>query len=1217
MWRLGMVSVVALGSLTAWAQGAAHKVEQGLKPNSHTATDGPAEARGLIQTSQSLPVPQKPEDSSAQAEASSPNKPKEGLLGPVPAVQGADVELQPAPPAAAAMQNVQPQGDQSSATGAPALLPSSGSVTAPYGEISGLVKSGNTPLPGVVVSAANTLTGKKYSTSTDVDGTFKISVGGKGRYVVRAEFSAFAPVTQEVLLNDQNRSGKADLAMVLLSRAQQNAEQEQRQQIGQQLGGRAGMQQLALSGGGDPGGLAAGGNPDAASLAGAGLPNAGLAADGGNESVAISGAQGRAEQNMFDPGEMQDRLADLRDQLGRQGGGSGTISLGGATANIQMMGGGGFGGGGFAGGGGPMIIMMGGGGGGRGMRGFNVNKPHGSIFFNYGGAALDAKPYSLNGQPESKASYNQKRFGATIGGPLNIPHIYKGGTKTFLFGNYSGSRSTNPYDVFSTVPTLAERGGDFGTLQVTAINPAAAGLLNFIPQPNLPGNTRNFHFVSASASDSDTGFIRFNHNFGPQQAGLLGALGLGGAGGNRGGGGRQGRQGQQQNQKRDTSHWSQSINGMFIYNNIRNSVLNPFPGLGGKQSIQNYNVNFGHTAAKGLFLNSLRFNYNRSGINIANNFTNRTNIEAQLGITGVSQRPADYGLPNLNFSPQFSNLQDTTPVLRTTQNISIGDSMSLTRGKHSWSWGTDFRRQLLDASNASNARGTFIFTGAASGVPFADFLLGFAQETSLQSGASEYNFRSNSFDLYVQDNWRAGKNLTFNLGLRYEYVTPFSELNNQQVNLDVAPDFSAVAPVQPGQTGPITGKQYPAGLVHPDKNNFAPRVGVAWKPWQKTVVRAGYGVNYNIGQYGQMASQLGFQPPFAEAQINPAQTPTSLTLQNGFPAAINNSASHITNTYAVDPDYALAYVQSWNLNIQQEIKTSLVVNIGYTGAKGTHLDIVRAPDQLPTGGPRFAPCTPITPAAVSCVQPFLFESSQGSSILHQGTLRVRKRLRHGLSVGGTYTYSKSIDDASSIGGGATVVAQNDLDIAAERGLSSFNQQHRFVADYLYELPFGKDKKWLTSASGPQKILSGISVSGNVLLASGFPFSPRFFGTSNDLSRGTTGAARPDATGQPIQLGNSTIQQWFNTGAFAAPAGVFGTAGRNTIIGPGTVQFDMSISKNIQLKEMQGMELRLSASNVFNTVHFTQIDSTFGSPTFGQVTGAGAMRKAQLTARYRF
>jgi hypothetical protein len=1116
----------------------------------------------------------------------------------------------------------------------PAPAASASSSSAAYGEITGQVKSGTMPLPGVGVTAANSLTGKKYSTSTDVDGTFRILVTGKGRYVVRGEFSAFAPVTQEVLINDQNRDGKADLAMVLLSRAQKDAEQQQRQQIAQQSAGRAGMQQLALSGGGSDLGGGASAGTDAASLAGAGLPNAGLAADGGNESVAVSGAQGRAEQNMFDPGEMQDRIADLREQLGRPGGGSGTISMNGGTANIQIVGGGGgFGGGGFGGGGaGPMIVMMGGGGGGRGMRGFNINKPHGSIFFNYGGSVLDAKSYSLNGQPENKASYNQSRFGATIGGPLNIPHIYKGGTKTFLFGSYTGSRSTNPYDVFSTVPTMAERSGDFSTLpvqlldpvthaalannQITNINPAAAQLLSFIPTPNLPGNSRNFHFVSATPSDSDTGFIRFNHNFGPQQAGMLGALGLGGPSGGRGGGGRQQRQ-QQQNQKKDSSHLSQSINGMFIYNNIRNSVLNPFPGLGGNQSIQNYNVNVGYTAVKGLFLNSLRLTYNRSGVEVANNFTNRNNVEGQLGISGVSQRPADFGLPNINLSPQFSNLQDTTPVLRTTQNISISESMSLTRGKHGWTWGGDFRHQLVDASNANNARGTFFFTGTASGVPFADFLLGFAQETSLQAGAGQYNFRANTLDLFVQDNWRAGKNLTFNLGLRYEYVTPFTELNNQLVNLDVAGDFSAVAPVLPGQIGPITGKKFPNGLVNADKNNFAPRVGLAWKPWQKTVVRAGYGVNYNIGQYGLMATQLGFQPPFAVAQTKHAPTPTSLTLQNGFPAAINDSASHITNTYAVDPNYRLAYVQSWNLNVQQEIKSTLVLNIGYTGAKGAHLDIVRAPDQLATGVPRFVACTPTTPPATNCVQPFLFESSEGSSILHQGTLRVRKRLRHGLSLGGTYTYSKSIDNASSIGGGATVVAQNDLDIAAERGLSSFDQRHRFVADYLYELPFGKDKKWLTGAGPAQRILGGFSVSGNVTLASGFPFSPQFFGRSTDLSRGITGAARPDLTGQSIQLSDPTIQQWFNTAAFAAPAGVFGTSGRNIIIGPGTVQLDMALSKSIPVKEMQSLEVRLSATNIFNTVHFTTIDATFGSPTFGQVTGAGAMRKAQLTARYRF
>src|SRR5579864_4892746 len=166
------------------------------------------------------------------------------VLGMVSFAHGQESAPTPSPnPATPATQTVPPapQSDTAVPQPSPSLVPAN---TAPYGEISGVVKSGNIPLPGVAMSAANTLTGKKYFTSTDVDGSFKISVTGKGRYVVRAEFSAFAPVTQEILLNDQNRSGKADMAMVLLSRAQKNAEQEQRQQIAQQLGGRAGMQSL-------------------------------------------------------------------------------------------------------------------------------------------------------------------------------------------------------------------------------------------------------------------------------------------------------------------------------------------------------------------------------------------------------------------------------------------------------------------------------------------------------------------------------------------------------------------------------------------------------------------------------------------------------------------------------------------------------------------------------------------------------------------------------------------------------------------------------------------------------------------------------------------------------------------------------------------------------------------------------------------------------------
>jgi hypothetical protein len=1125
----------------------------------------------------------------------------------------ASLVAQDTPPA---VQNAQPAPTQSAV---------------PFGMIAGTVKSGNVPLPGVTVTAANTLTGKKYITSTDVDGSFRLEVGSKGRYVVRAEFSAFAPLTQEILINAENRNGRADLAMILLSRAQRDAQQQQTQnQAGQLAAGMAGlgMQRLSLAAG-DGAGTSGAASADSSAITSAGLPNAGLAAEGNTESVAVSGAMGRTEQPTFDPGEMQDRIAEMRDQGARQGG---SFNLGGGSFNL---GGGSLGGGPLGGGGGPMMIMMGGGGGGaRGLRNFNINKPHGSIFYNYGGSPLDARPYSLTGEPAEKASYGQHRFGVVMGGPLNIPHIYHGGTKTFLFGTYTGSRGNNPYDVFSTVPTLAQRSGDFSQSSVQlfdpnthtpfannmvpSINPAAAGLLQFIPAPNLPGTSQNFHFVSANRTSTDIMFLRFNHSFGSDPASMFGAFG-GPGGGGGGGRGRQqrqsnsGNQGNSGNQKKDSSHWSQSINGGFNYNNIRNDLLNPFPTLGGKQTVHNYNGNVGYNLTKGVFLNSLRFNYNRSGNNRLNNFTDHNNIESQLGIGGVSPLAADFGLPNVNLSPEFSSLQDISPVARTDQNFTFSDSMNWTHGKHGWSWGGDFRHQLIDLSNASNARGTFIFTGATTGgigsdgkfhpgLPFADFLLGFAQETSVQFGAENYHFRANSFDLFVQDNWRAGKNLTFNLGLRYEYISPFTELHNKLVNLDIAPGFTSVVPVQAGQTGPFTGK-FPAGVVNPDRNNFAPRVGIAWKPFSKTVVRTGYGVNYNLGQYATIATQLGFQPPFAFTQTNPASTPTALTLQNGFPPASNSA---ITNSYAVDRNYRLAYVQSWNLNIQQDIRSDMVLNIGYTGSKGTRLDIVRAPSLDANG------------VAINGAQPFLFESSEGSSVLHSGTVRLRKRMRHGLSLGGTYTYSKSIDNASSIGGGATVVAQNDRDLAAERGLSSFDQRHRFTADYYYDLPLGKDKKWLNSGSWEAKAFGGFAFSGNLTLASGFPFSPRIFGNAADIRRGITGAHRPDVVpGQSIQSGNQNILQWFNTAAFITPAGPFGDAGRNTIIGPGTIDFDMSFAKNIQLKEMQALELRFSANNIFNTAHFTSIDTTLGSPTFGRVVAAGSMRKAQITTRYRF
>ena len=246
--------------------------------------------------------------------------------------------------------------------------------------------------------------------------------------------------------------------------------------------------------------------------------------------------------------------------------------------------------------------------------------------------------------------------------------------------------------------------------------------------------------------------------------------------------------------------------------------------------------------------------------------------------------------------------------------------------------------------------------------------------------------------------------------------------------------------------------------------------------------------------------------------------------------------------------------------------------------------------------------------------------------MHAGSVRLRKRLQHGMAVGGTYTFSKSIDDASSIGGGGTVVAQNDLDISAERSLSSFNQTHRFTGDWTVDLPFGDGRKWLTAGGPFGQIVGGWEWNGSFTIASGMPFTPQILGNSAALSRGANGSLRPNASGQPIAFSNPTIGEWFNTAAFTDQcttnaSGVqtcpFGTAGRNSIIGPGTLVFNMSMSKNFPIRDMMAFEIRADATNIFNTPQYTSIDTVFGSRTFGQVTAVGSMRQIKMSLRFRF
>jgi hypothetical protein len=397
-------------------------------------------------------------------------------------------------------------------------------------------------------------------------------------------------------------------------------------------------------------------------------------------------------------------------------------------------------------------------------------------------------------------------------------------------------------------------------------------------------------------------------------------------------------------------------------------------------------------------------------------------------------------------------------------------------------------------------------------------------------------------------------------------------------------------------------------LIHPDRNNFAPRVGIAWKPFQKTVVRAGYGINYNLAQYGAVIQNFAFQPPFANTATNATDVaalsgPTPLTLANGFPAIPQTT---VTNNFGVDPNYALGYVQIWNLDLQHELPGNVVLSIGYNGAKGTRLDTERA-------------------LVVAGNQPFIFESSEGNSVLHGASVRVRRRMAKGFGLSAQYVFSKSLDNASSIGGGAVVVAQDAFDISADRSLSSFNQTHKFTGNWIYDLPFGENRHW-TPKGVWLHILSNWQWSGDFTVASGLYFSPRVLGGALDINRGVSGSLRANVVpGQAISLANPSALEWFDTAAFCTPGlncvnpagSAFGDAGRNIIQGPGTVTLDMSINRSIPIKESRSLDLRLTASNVFNHVNFAAINTTVNSLTFGEVTSAGSMRRVTVQARFRF
>jgi hypothetical protein len=1087
-----------------------------------------------------------------------------------------------------------------------------------------LVKSGAIPLPGVTVTAQNTLTGKRYSTTTDVTGAWSLTIPQNGRYVIRTQFAAFAQGSQEALLNASSHEQVVDFQLMLASRAAQQQQREaaqtgQASQAIRQLAG-SGAQALnlvsALAGDTETQGGAGG-------ASGAALPSAAGNSNFSEESVAISGQSGSVSPLAgVDMDRLRDAMETMRAQGGMNGGGPGG----------GLFGGGGFGGGGFGGGFGGG--GFGGGRGGRGnFRGFNPGQPHGAIFWIGSNSALNAEPFSLRGQSQEQPASGTNRFGLTFISAPYIPGLTKPSGKDTVFLTLSGSRNSNPLDEYATVPTDAERAGDFSAaglptifdpttlLQFTSngvanvisanrISPQAKALLNYFPEPNIPNSIQNYHLLSTAQSNSTQAGVRYMRSFGANAS----PFGMGG----RGGGGRRA----QQNQG-----LRQSMNSNFNWSHSASDNVNLFPQLGGKTASNSYSLQAGYTLGYKKFTNIFNANWNRSDTNVTNFFTNGADIETQIGILGpggnpLNSTPLNYGLPSVVLR-DISGLNEQQPRVAVQQTISFSETLSWIHGKHNMRFGGDYRRVHDDFLSSSNGTGSFTFTGlftqdnptdTNTGSSFADFLLGLPQETTLNASVNKSYLRDNVMDGFAQDDWRWKPSLTVNYGLRYEFFAPYTEKYGRlsEVLTNPAEGFTSQTEVQSGQGG------LPASLVNPYRKAFAPRVGMAWRvpKVKQMVVRGGFGMNYTVGSYSTFAPTIAHQPPFANEQTNQeidangaptaacALSGTCLTLNQGFPAPAT------VGNYALDPRFRLPYVQVWNLDIQKTLPWGIVMNLGYNGSKGNHLDIVTAPRALA-----------ISPNTDPTNLLFRYEQAAAFSKFSAGTLRLNKRMSNGVALGANYQYSHSIDDAGFLGSVGGVGAQNWTDIAAEESRSAIDQRHKVSGYYVYDLPFGQDAHWLTTGA-PSHIMEGFSVSGSFTFASGLPLTPVFDAAETSVACGTGGTFRPNLTGTSLNL--STGRQWFNPAAFSEPApnaqypcGVFGNAPRNFITGPGTVQNNMALSKTVQMGETRSLEIRATMNNAFNTVQYSGVDTNVASPTFGQVTSAGSMRSFQFTSRFRF
>ncbi len=914
-----------------------------------------------------------------------------------------------------------------------------------------------------------------------------------------------------------------------------------------------------------------------------------------------------------------------------------------------------------------------------------TNTLHGSLWEFLRNDKLDARNY-FDDRSKPTPPYKQNQFGGTIGGPVYIPGIYDGRSRTFFFADYEGLRIRQAQTQSAFIPSLAWRQGDFSDLidystttgvdcngiatyageifdarlaqancgvpfqydstgaplniipqsPVTPgggfLDPLALRLAALYPAPNVTNNPSINYLANPVLKQSRENFdVRIDQKF----------------------------------SDRDNTFFR------FSFENQPSSIPGTFNGLadgGGffsgieDNSYRSFATSWAHLFTPQV-INEIRIGYNRINSHRFQLNAN-TDVSGQLGFPGVPFSPGIGGLPQLSFNDVATLGSPTFLPSKELQNsYTLSENLTWVRGRHTWKYGTEIRREEFTIFQPASPRGDLGFDSTltdnpaatgSGGTGFASFMAGLTNGGSINNLHNVDYFRT-TYAFYGQDDWKVAPNLTLNLGLRYEVFLPVTERNNQLGTFDLTNPDTPTIIVPKGQNAQLTpniasqvqiSRTGSAGLINKDLNNFAPRIGLAYQLESHTVLRSGYGIFYGGQENGPYSNPSpGFNPPFFVTQsfsapcsassANPASgldcsVPGLSFLANGFPAT-SLTDPNTPLLFSVDRKLRTPYMQQWHLSIQRQLPADGVFEITYAGSKGTKLyTFFNGNQALPSTDPN-APTAPRRPVPLIDAPIDSFRSL-GFSSYHSLQLHYEKRFSRGLQLTSSYTWAHSIDNASNANLGPT---QNNSDFRdfrhpeREKGSSDFDVRHRFVASLLYELPFGHGKQFIGDASGVlDQIVGGWQLASIVSISTGNYFTVLDANANFSNSDGGAGGAsqRPDQVGDP-HAHPCVPGTFFNTCAFADPAeGSYGNVGRNTVEGPGYKTWDFSVFKNFRVGERAKVEFRSEFFNVLNHTNFlfskggpqnSNSSTILGTPEFGFLTAARDPRQIQFALKLSF